>query len=223
MSHERVATFKIAESYTDKMDEIRKIGFPIKGSATTLRDPFDDKGKCIHLTLEMGNELLVYHRFTDNLNNRKLVMQHWSEEKAPVPSSGRCMEMGRFVVAPKYRNILGLFESFILMGLIYARNAGYDKVATGIKNERNLITRCEKLGFVLDPIVYECKIPNCESINARTLIYDLKKNGNRLDAAYYQATKILFEHKQLKLNKHFLKVITPIPRPGVNAKIRSNL
>ncbi len=227
----RKATFKLTDTFTEPMDEIRRIGFPIKGNAKSLRDEFDDKGKCLHLTLVINGEIAVYHRFTDNLHKRKLVMQHWTEDKAPVPPSDTCMEMGRFVVAPKFRNIPGLFDCFILMGLIYAQKAGYRKVATMIKDERNLIKRCEKLGFETEEAVSDCKVPNLGTFRSRTLIFDLKKKGTQLPALFSHASLMLSENHHIKLDASFLKSVKPVVHqpmaPRVqhlgSGKIRSKL
>jgi hypothetical protein len=206
----KTAIFKITTEFTSAMDAIRKMGFPVKEESTTLRDAFDDKSQCVHLFLEIGGEIAVYHRFTNNLENRKLVMQHWTDDKAPVPQSEPCMEMGRFVIAPKFRGIEGLFECVILMGLIYARTANYSKVATMIKCERKLVSRCESLGFESEQLIAECNVPHSGTINACTLIYNLKAKGKKLAPAFLKKSSILWEKYKIILNYKFIYSVTPV-------------
>lgn len=206
----RTATFTISNEFTPSMDAVRQTGFPIKGEAKSLKDEFDEKGQSVHLCLYLDGKIAVNHRFTDNLAGRRLVMEKWTEGKAPVPKSDPCMEMGRFVIAPEFRGLDGLFESFVLIGLIYASKANYTNVATMIKDERSLVTRCKALGFEPQELLTECKVPNSGTIKARTLIYDLRGKRDELDRKFSETSRVLHEKYNITLNTEFLNDVTPV-------------
>ena len=219
-----IATFKLHDEFTPAMDAIRVTGFPPKDGSKTLRDEFDLKGKSVHLTLEVAGEIAVYHRFTDNLDGRQFVLEPWTNFKAPVPRGEPTMEMGRFVINENLRgHFPDLFDSFVLIGLIYAKKAGYHKVVTAIKDERNLVDRTATLGFDKQNTVVNCVIPHCATVPVRTLVYDLDRNSEQLLPKFFKATTELLKNSNVKLNCDFLNSVNPVVKPESISTLRSKL
>lgn len=205
----RKGVFRLTDSFTPAMDAIRQMGFPPKNEVKTLRDSFDEKGLSVHLFLDVDGTMAVYHRFTDNLNGKKLVMQEWTQGEVPLPKSGVCMEMGRFVIALGFRKTDSLFDCFVLMGLMYAQRAGYDFVVTGIRDERNLINRCQELGFDVEEKRTDVTIPKGGSFKARTLIFDLRRNGHKLEPLF-KAHSAVLAAKGMTLDYEFLNSVSRV-------------
>lgn len=213
MSSPRIATFSLTETFTPEMDAIRLEGFPPKDNATTLKDSYDEEGKSVHLLLKIDNEVAVYHRFTNNLGGKKSVIQDWTNNQAPTPNEP-FMDMGRFVIGKKFRASNPLFTCFILMGLMYAREQGFEKTVTLIKDERALIKRCEQLGFEVQGKPVPCDVPHFGTIHGRLLTFDLVKKGPNLQGQFDVAAALLLKQNKIQLNWDFL---------GPKAKIRARL
>jgi hypothetical protein len=218
----QTATFTLTNEFSPAIDTIRQQGFPIRGDANTLRDSFDEENQSLHFLLQMrdeaGNdEIAVYQRFTNNLNGRKLIMEIQTNNKAPIPKTDEpLMEMGRFVIAPKFQN-RDLLEPFLLMGFIYAYQAGYSKVVTSIRDKRNLIKRCETLGFTVQELVVDSHIPNYMVLPVRTLFFDLKEKGPALNDSFIKASTLLLEKQKIILNTSFIHDIQ-VPQMEANSK-----
>jgi hypothetical protein len=130
----------LANELTEEMDRLRSVCFPSRSLASS-RDVFDSKS--YYPVIEVRGELAAFGRLTPGPQS---VFETWTHGKAQIPTGPDVIDLGRCMVAPKFRQ-LDLITLLCVEGFLIGAEKNFRAVVGAVKPGRKLANRLYAIGF----------------------------------------------------------------------------
>lgn len=195
MKPKELIEITIENQFTEELDALRTRCFPGKDQTENSYDPFDDKSYFV--VLRTNHELVGYGRLTPGPNS---VFYTWSKGKAPLPNSNNSIDLGRCMIAPKYRGF-ELLKPLCLAGIMFSQLKKFHHVNGASIPNRGLVNMLEEIGFAKSGSPVKELEPNGNEVVIQPLTCDLNKLTYKPEKMLDDIAKKLLDNKIQLVNK----------------------